>query len=135
MSKATILELLSLVTVVIGLFFMIVGAVGVVRLPDVYNRLHAASKCSTLGLLGLLLGAVFHIGTVGMAAKAVMIMLFAFVATPLGVHMLGKAALRTRTPTWPPTEHDADEPTAPPAGDDQPDQKKVDHPPREMSEA
>jgi multicomponent Na+:H+ antiporter subunit G len=109
-----VFELLALVAVTIGLFFMFVGAVGVVRLPDVYNRLHAASKCSTLGLLGLLLAAVFHIGTVGMAAKAVMVILFAFVATPLGVHMLGKAALRTRTPTWPPTEHDPGEIAGPP---------------------
>jgi len=93
-------DILALVFIGVGLFFMFVGAVGVGRLPDVYNRLHAASKCSTLGLLGLLLGAVFHIGTVGMAAKAIMIMLFAFVATPVGSHMLAKAALRIRIPRW-----------------------------------
>lgn len=107
-------EILALVCVVIGLFFMFVGAIGVVRLPDVYNRLHAASKCSTLGLLGLLLGAVFHIGTLGMAAKAIMVVLFAFVATPVGSHMLAKAALRTDTPVWPGTKPENDEPSQQP---------------------
>jgi monovalent cation/proton antiporter MnhG/PhaG subunit len=106
-------ETFALIATIFGLFFMVVGAVGVVRLPDVYHRLHAASKCSTLGVLGLLLAAVFHIGTIAIAAKAVMVILFAFVATPLGVHMLGKAALRTRTPTWAPTQQDRDEITPP----------------------
>jgi multicomponent Na+:H+ antiporter subunit G len=115
------LEILGLIFVMVGLFFMFVGAIGVGRLPDVYNRLHAASKCSTLGLLGLLLGAVFHIGTVGVAAKAIMVMLFAFVATPLGSHMLAKAALRTGTAKWRGTITDTNG-EAP-----SPDQKKVNH--------
>jgi multicomponent Na+:H+ antiporter subunit G len=105
---AFVTEILATLFVLIGLIFMFLGALGVVRLPDLYNRLHAASKCSTLGLLGLLLGAVLHMGTVGLAAKALMVMLFAFVATPVGSHMLAKAALRTHTPTWPGTKHDAE---------------------------
>lgn len=75
-----------------GLFFMAVGAIGIWRFPDAYHRLHASSKCSTLGLLGLLLGAVCHIGTLAVATKAIITMLFAFVATPVGSHILAKAA-------------------------------------------
>ena len=107
-------DIVALMFVVGGLFFMFVGTVGLVRLPDLYNRLHAASKCSTLGLLGLLMGAVFHIGTPAMLTKAVLVILFAFVATPVGSHMLAKAALLTRTPTWPGTKRDGEEP--PPTG-------------------
>jgi len=53
--------IVACVFLVLGLFFMLVGAIGIVRFPDAYNRLHASSKCGTLGLLGLLLGAVFFL--------------------------------------------------------------------------
>ena len=53
-----------------GLSFMLIGAWGVVRLPDAYHRLHASSKCSTLGLFGMLAGAVVHIGTADALIKA-----------------------------------------------------------------
>lgn len=86
--------------VLAGILFMLVGAVGIVRFPDAYNRLHASSKCSTLGLLGLLLGAVCHIGTLAVATKAVLTILFAFVATPVGSHILAKAAHIDRLRQW-----------------------------------
>lgn len=85
-------DILAILCLLGGIFFMFVGAVGVVRFPDAYNRLHAASKCSTLGLMGFLLAAVFHIGTVAVALKALLTLIFAFVAMPVGSHILAKAA-------------------------------------------
>ena len=93
-------DALAAVFLLAGLFFMFVGALGIVRLPDTFLRLHAASKCSTLGLIGLLLAAVFHLGTGDIAAKSLATLVFAFVATPVGSHLLAKAALRAGTPTW-----------------------------------
>jgi multicomponent Na+:H+ antiporter subunit G len=87
-----IADLLAVVCVLSGLAFMLVGAIGIVRFPDAFNRLHASSKCSTLGLLGLLLGVIFHIGTLGVVTKAVITIVFAFVALPIGSHILAKAA-------------------------------------------
>lgn len=89
-----------------GLFFMMVGAFGIVRFPDAYNRLHASSKCSTFGLLGLLLGAVFHIGTLAVTTKAILTLIFAFVATPVGSHILAKAAHMDQLRQWPKTLSD-----------------------------
>ncbi len=83
-----------------GLAFMLVGAVGILRFPDAFNRLHATSKCSTLGLLGLLLGAIFFMGTVDIAVKAGLTMIFAFVATPVGSHILAKAAHMNKLKQW-----------------------------------
>jgi len=83
-----------------GLFFMLVGAIGIVRFPDAYNRLHASSKCSTLGLLGLLLAAVCHLLTLGILTKALITILFAFVALPVGSHILAKAAHLDRLKQW-----------------------------------
>ena len=89
-----------------GLSFMLIGAWGVVRLPDTYHRLHASSKCSTLGLFGMLAGAVVYIGTADALIKAALTLLFAVVATPVGSHILAKAAHNTRLRQWPHTLSD-----------------------------
>ena len=83
-----------------GLVFMVVGAIGVVRLPDAYNRLHAASKCVTLGLTGMLLAACYHLGTAPVVSKALATIAFTFVATPIGTHMLAKAAHHGHLKMW-----------------------------------
>ena len=90
----------ALFCLAVGLFFMLVGAIGAVRMPDGYNRLHAATKCSTLGLLGLLLAAVFHLGEPGVLLRAILTMIFVFVSNPVGAHLLAKAALAVKTPQW-----------------------------------
>lgn len=82
----------GLLAMLVGLFFMFVGTVGVYRLPDSYSRMHAVSKCTTLGLTGLLLAAVLHIWTLDTAGKGLMVVVFTFVATPIGTHLLAKAA-------------------------------------------
>ncbi len=92
MTSATVNDILSIFFALCGIFFMFVGAVGIVRFPDAYNRLHAASKCSTLGVMGLALAAIFHVGALAVTTKALMTILFALVAAPVGSHMLAKAA-------------------------------------------
>lgn len=93
-------DALAMLCLVIGLLFMAVGALGVFRMPDVYHRLHAATKCTTLGLLGLLLAAILHVHTLDVITKALLTVAFAFVAAPVGSHMLAKAALADRAPQW-----------------------------------
>ena len=93
-------DTLAALFVLCGLFFFIVGAVGIVRMPDFYHRCHAATKCSTVGLMGLLLGVMFHLGSGNVAAKAIAVLVFIFVASPIGSHMLAKAALQARCRQW-----------------------------------
>lgn len=97
---STFADTMAALFVFIGLFFFALGTIGVVRMPDTYHRLHAASKCSTLGLVGLLAGVVFHLGTGAVDAKVVTVVVFAFVAGPIGSHMLAKAALRVGDVQW-----------------------------------
>ena len=94
------LALLPIIFLSAGLFFMLVGTVGVVRLPDSYHRLHASSKCSTLGLLGLLLAAITFTQTMPVLTKAIITLIFAFAAMPIGSHMLAKAAHADKAPKW-----------------------------------
>ena len=117
-------DLASALVLAGGLFFMVVGALGVVRLPDAYNRIHAASICVTLGLSAMLLAACFHIGAAPIIMKSLITVTFIFVATPIGSHMLAKAAHDTNLPQWRQTLSDefADDKArfgwAPPASDD-----------------
>ena len=83
-----------------GLLFMFIGSIGVVRLPDGFHRIHAVSVCATLGLTGMLLAACFHIGSAVVISKAVMTIVFLFVAAPAGSHLLGKAAHDADLPLW-----------------------------------
>ena len=100
MTNQLILDTLAVFFLIGGLFFMLVGAIGVLRLPDAYHRLHAASKCSTLGMMGLALAACLHVGTADVVAKSIAVILFIFVSTPVGSHMLAKAAHRDKADQW-----------------------------------
>ncbi|MEQ9617407.1 MAG: monovalent cation/H(+) antiporter subunit G [Phycisphaerales bacterium] len=84
----------------IGLLFMLLGAVGVARLPDCYSKMHASSKCTTLGLTGMLLAACLHLGDTIVVSKAIVTVVFTFVAMPIGSHLLAKAAHHVGVPLW-----------------------------------
>ena len=100
MTSQLILDTFAIFFLIGGLFFMLVGAVGIVRLPDVFHRLHAASKCSTLGMMGIALAACLHVGTADVVAKSIALILFIFVSTPVGSHILAKAAHRDKAEQW-----------------------------------
>jgi multicomponent Na+:H+ antiporter subunit G len=93
-----IYDILTIFFLLFGMFFLLVGVVGVYRLPDVYGRMHAGSKCITLGISGLLIAVIFHLagreGTAlfAVATKAVLVIVFQFVASPVGAHLLSRAA-------------------------------------------
>ena len=112
-------DILASIFLLGGLFFMLVGAIGIVRMPDAYNRLHASTKCSTLGLLGLLVGTILFVGTLGMTTKALLTLVFAFVATPVGSHILAKAAHIDGLRQWSRTLSDE-------LGEDYPDREQRD---------
>jgi multicomponent Na+:H+ antiporter subunit G len=78
-----------------GAVFILVAAVGVLRLPDVLTRMQATSKATTLGLAGIMAAAALHAGTLETAVRATFIVVFAFLTAPIGAHMIGRAAHRT----------------------------------------
>ncbi len=94
------LDFISAIFLLGGVFFMFVGALGVVRLPDAYHRIHAASICVTLGLSAMLIAACFHLGAASILMKSLITIAFIFVATPIGSHMLSKAAHDTNLDQW-----------------------------------
>jgi len=80
--------------VVVGSFFLLVGTIGLLRLPNVYNRLHATSKATTLGASSIALAAWAYFGPGGTGLKALVTVLFLFLTAPTGGHMISRAAQR-----------------------------------------
>lgn len=90
--------------IVIGAFFLLVGAIGMVRLPDFYMRLHAPTKASTLGVGGVLLASLLLGWAQGQFGVAeLLITLFVFVTAPVSANLLAQAALHLQLPSKAPT--------------------------------
>jgi len=83
------------VLVVIGGLFDLFGCIGLVRLPDVYNRLQAATKCVTLGTCAILIGTAFISGQGAVISKTVLCSVFILLTSPVAAHALARAAHRS----------------------------------------
>jgi multicomponent Na+:H+ antiporter subunit G len=101
-----ILDLFTCAFLLFGLFFMTVGALGIVRMPDVYHRMHAATKGVTLGIVGMLVAGAFALimqesaSPFRIVTLIALVILFQFVANPVGAHMLAKAGHLDGCPRW-----------------------------------
>jgi len=87
-------DILSIISLVIGIFFLSLGMIGLLRLPDVYNRLHATTKVGTLGAFGVLLSILIQEGFTPMGIKAFTVGLFILLTSPISGHMIARAAYR-----------------------------------------
>lgn len=83
-----------------GTFFALVAAIGVLRFPDIYMRLSAASKASTLGTSLILAAVALFFDSASVAGKVVAIIAFTLLTTPVAAHMLGRAAYFSGEPLW-----------------------------------
>ena len=93
-------EIVAAILLAASLFFFLASAIGMIRLPDFYSRLHASGNSETLGLMLSCLGLVFYEGPTLLSVKIVLVFLFVFLANPIGTHILGKAALKSGHPVW-----------------------------------
>jgi len=82
----------------VGIAFDFLGVLGLVRLPDVYSRLQAATKCVTFGTAGLLSGVFILKGFSSFGFKALLGIVFIFLTSPAAAHAISRAAHRARIP-------------------------------------
>lgn len=87
-----------------GALFLALGGLGLVRMPDIYNRIQAGTKATTLGTLLVLLGAALILP--GWGLKLLLIMLFLMFTNPLSSQVLARAAHRSNMPMTPETKAD-----------------------------
>jgi len=94
------IELLAKLFFGVGLAFDLFGTIGLVRLPDIYNRVQAATKCVTLGTCFLLFGVFLHSGVNSLGVKALICMVFVLLTSPVGAHALARGAHISGVPLW-----------------------------------
>lgn len=84
----------------LGAFLMFLTGLGIYRMPDVFTRMHAATKGASLGVALLLLAAIFVFREPMFVTKALVTIAFIFLTAPVAGHLLGRAAYARRTPLW-----------------------------------
>jgi multicomponent Na+:H+ antiporter subunit G len=89
--------------ILVGVLFSLLAAIGLLRMPDLYMRIQASTKSSTLGVSCIALAAALHFDDVSVTTKAVLIVAFLFLTAPVAAHMIGYAAYVAGVELWPQT--------------------------------
>jgi multicomponent Na+:H+ antiporter subunit G len=97
---ATLVHLLTGLLGVIGGLFFLAGTLGLLRLPDFYSRVHAVTKCDTVGAGAILLALALHVAPHPEALKIVMLLLLVLLSSPTSGHALARAAWDTGLEPW-----------------------------------
>ena len=99
----TIIHLTNVITVLlllVGAFFMLAGTIGFVRFPDFYSRMHATGKCDTLGEGLMLVGLIVYGGATFVSVKILFLIMFILLANPTSTHAIAKAAYDVGLEPW-----------------------------------
>ena len=100
------MTIVALVLAAFGVLMILLAAVGLIRLSDVYMRSHAAGKAATLGVCCVMLGSAFGLGGAGALIRALLTVVFLFVTIPVGAQLIARAALRNGARPHPDTRLD-----------------------------
>jgi multicomponent Na+:H+ antiporter subunit G len=92
--------ILSAVCLLVGAAWVAIAALGLVRLPDLYLRMHSMAKAGTLGCGFILIGVALAHPELGVWLRVLGAIFFLFATTPVASHLIGRAAHRTGTPQW-----------------------------------
>ncbi len=87
-----ILNIFSVISFIIGIFFILIGSIGILRLPDVFSRIHAAGMIDTAGSAFLILGMCLQTGLSIITAKLIFIGIFIFFTSPITGHVTANLA-------------------------------------------
>ncbi len=93
-------EILTCFFLLLGGVFSIVAAVGVLRMPDVFIRMHAATKVGTVGVSSITIGLMLHFGALTVTSRGILVIAFFLLTAPVAAHMIGRAAYRSGVSLW-----------------------------------
>src|SRR5690606_13076706 len=84
----------------VGVATILLAAVGIVRMPDIYLRISVTTKAATMGMGLLLIGAAVYFNELGITSRVIAIIIFLLITAPVGAHMIGRAAYFTGIKLW-----------------------------------
>ena len=93
-------DAIGIAIVIVGVLFNVFGCIGLIRLPDIYNRLQAATKCVTLGTCMVLVGSMIIAGTGAIIAKGIVCIAFLLITSPTAAHALALGAHTSGVKLW-----------------------------------
>lgn len=88
------IDVIVAIFLLLGGFFVLIAAIGVLRLPDVLTRMHASTKAGVLGSSLILIGGAFYLQQTDITVRVIAIILFLMLTAPIGAHMIGRASVR-----------------------------------------
>lgn len=93
-------EIVCVILLLIGATFLLLAAVGEVRMPDLFTRMQPATKAATLGIACMLLAVAVYFGRIGITTRALAGIAFFFLTAPVTAHLVGRAAYFVGVPLW-----------------------------------
>ena len=93
-------DVVTIVLLITGTAFALLASVAVVRMPDLYTRMHGATKSATLGVGFTILAAAVQFADMETTTVAILVIGFIFLTTPVAAHMIGRAAHQKKVPKW-----------------------------------
>jgi multicomponent Na+:H+ antiporter subunit G len=85
---------------ILGGLLSMVAAVGMLRLPDLFTRMHAATKSGTVGVASIAIGMMIHFNTITVTSKGILVIAFFLLTAPVAAHMIARAAYRSGVSLW-----------------------------------
>jgi len=89
-------NIIGIIFITVGIVFDFFGCLGLVRLPDVYNRLQASTKCVTLGTCSIMFGTFLIVGVTTAGIKTLVCIVFLLLTAPVSAHVLARGAHKSR---------------------------------------
>lgn len=93
-------DIAGMIFIGIGLLFDLFGCIGLVRMPDVYNRLQASTKCVTFGTCSIMFGTFLMVGFCATGVKALLLIVFVVLTAPVSAHALARGAHISGVKLW-----------------------------------
>lgn len=93
-------EVVTIFLLVLGTIFILLGAVGLLKMPDVFLRMSASTIAATLGVSCILTALAFHFADFGITVHVIGTNIFLFLTVPVGAHLMGRAAHKSKYQMW-----------------------------------
>lgn len=97
---ASLRDLAGDLLMLVGALFLLLASVGVLRMPDLFTRMQAATKASTLGIACVLLAVAIHFTSIGVTMRALAALAFFLLTAPVTAHLIGRASYFVGVPLW-----------------------------------
>lgn len=93
-------DIIIAIIATIGVLFVLLAAIGVLKMPDLFLRISVTTKAATLGVGLMLIGVIIHFSDFYTTTRSIAIVLFVFLTAPIGAHLIGRAAYIVGVPLW-----------------------------------